>query len=108
VASFRNTLSAMDELSRNASQIELAETEEAPSVWTTSRSPPRLAVHGDEAREAFLLLGVRAHSPWGVPAASPARTVTAMVQGRERHCGDRLCAGERIAPARGLFEEIFP
>ena len=108
VASFRNTLSTMDELSRNASQIELAETEEAPSGWTTSRSPARLAVHGDEAREAVLLLGMRAHSPWGVAAASPARTVTAMVQSRERHCGDRLCDSERIVPARNLLEEIFP
>src|SRR5271169_2789411 len=63
VASFRNTLSTMDELSRNASQIELAETEESPSGWTTSRSPPRLAAScrardvGLKPRESVLVLG---------------------------------------------------
>ena len=36
VASFRNTLSAMDDLSQNASQIE-RETEKTTSGWTTSR-----------------------------------------------------------------------
>ena len=88
-------------------------------------SPPRLAascrarevelkpgksvlVLGDEAQESSLFRAVSELWPWGVPDASPARTVNATVQGRERHCGDRLRAGERIAPARDLFEEFFP
>ena len=81
VASFRNTLSTMGELSRNASQVELAEIEERPSGWTTSRSPPRLAassragdvelklservlVLGDEAQAALLLRCVSKLWPW--------------------------------------------
>ncbi len=124
VASFRNTLSTMDKLSPNAGHTELAETVDRPSGWTTSRSPPRLAascrardvelksgervlVLGDEAQQALLFRGVSELWPWGVPDASPARTVNATVQGRERHCGDRLRASERIAPARDLFKEFF-
>jgi putative ATP-binding cassette transporter len=125
VASFRNTLSTMGEFSQNASQVELAETEERPSGWTTSRSSPRLSascrardaelkpgesvlVLGDEAQEALLLLRVSERWPWGFPDASPARTVNATVQGREHHRADRLPASERIAPARDLLQGVVP
>jgi putative ATP-binding cassette transporter len=125
VASFRNTLSTMDELNRDASQVELAEIEDRPSGWTTSRSLPRPAascragdvelkpgervlVPGDEAPEAFLLRCVSKLWPWGVPDASAARTMNATVHGRRRHGADRLHAIERIAPARVLFKEFVP
>ena len=126
VASFRNTLWTMDELSRNVSQVESAEIEERQSGWTTSRSPPRLAasrrardvelrpgermlVLGDEAQEAFLLQRVVSKLwPWGVPGASAARTMNATVQGRKRHRADRLRAIARIAPAPVLVKEFVP
>jgi putative ATP-binding cassette transporter len=125
VATFRNTLSTMDELSRNASPVELAEIEERPFGWTTSRSPPRLAascragdvklkpgervlVLGDEAQEASLLRGVSKLWPWGVPEPGAARTMNVTVQGRKRHGADRLRAIDRIAPARVLVKEFVP
>jgi len=43
VASFRNTLSTMDDLGRNAGQSKWRKPTTGASGWTTSRSPPRPA-----------------------------------------------------------------
>jgi vitamin B12/bleomycin/antimicrobial peptide transport system ATP-binding/permease protein len=109
VASFRNSLLEMDELGRNASQIELAETEDSPSGWTPGE---RLLVLSDEAHEASPFRTVsgllpRGRGMIGVSGANPARTLNGAVQGRERHRGDVLRASERIVPAQDLFEESF-
>ena len=122
VASFRNTLSTMGELSRTASQVELPDIEGRPSGLTTSRSPLRIAKSwraadaelnpgekllalADEAQEAFQLRGVSELWP-GVPDAGAARTMNATAQGRERQGADRLRPIERIAPSPVLFKEI--
>ena len=109
VASFRNTLSTMDELSRNAGQIELAETEDSPSGWTLGE---RLLALGDEAQEALPFRTVSRLWPWGrgtigVSGASLVRTTNAAVQGRECRRGDRLRASERIVPTQDLLKEFF-
>ena len=83
VASFRNTLPTMDGLGRDASQIELAETEDgsirmddlviaAPSgcvILGESRAElkpgERILVLGDEAQEALLFRAVSELWPWG-------------------------------------------
>jgi putative ATP-binding cassette transporter len=119
VASFRNTLSTMDELQRNAGQVELAETDERPSGLATSPSPLRLAassrtgkselrpakgarVLDDDAQAGFLRAASKPWS-WGVPHASAARTMNGTAQGRST---DRLRAIGRIAPSRVLFKEL--
>jgi putative ATP-binding cassette transporter len=125
VASFRNTLSTMDELNRNASQVELTEIDERPSGLTTSRSPLRLAAScrvgnvelrpgkralalEDGAQEALLLRAVNEPWPWGVPDAGAARTMNATAEGHERQGADRLRAIERTTPSLVLFEEFVP
>ena len=125
VASFRNTLLAMDELSRNASQVELAKIEERPSGLMTSRSLLRLAESsragdvemnpsemllalGDKAQGALPLRAVSELWPSGVRDADAARTKNATAQGRERQGADRLRPLERIAPSPVLFKEFVP
>ena len=83
VASFRNTLSTIDELGQNTSQIELAETEDgsirmddlaiaAPSGCVMPgerhvelKPGERVLVLGDEAQEAVLFRAVSGLWPWG-------------------------------------------
>jgi vitamin B12/bleomycin/antimicrobial peptide transport system ATP-binding/permease protein len=125
VANFRNTLSAMDELDRNANQIGLAETAGIPSRRTTSRLPPCLTaprgardlelkpgesvlVLGGEARRSLLLQRASELWSWAFSDASPARTLNATVLRRERHCANRLRANERITPARDPFKDFYP
>src|SRR5271166_944337 len=83
VASFRNTLSTMDDLGRNAGQIEVAETDDgcirmddlaiaAPSSpvkpverHVELKPGERVLVIGDEAQEALMFRAVSGLWPWG-------------------------------------------
>ena len=83
VASFRNTLSTIDDLGQNVSQIELAETDDgcirmddlaiaAPSTCVMPgeqhvelKPGERVLVIGDEAQEALVFRAVSGLWPWG-------------------------------------------
>jgi vitamin B12/bleomycin/antimicrobial peptide transport system ATP-binding/permease protein len=83
VASFRNTLSTMDDLGRNVDQIEVAETDDgcirmddlaiaAPSSpvkpverHVELKPGERVLVIGDEAQEALMFRAVSGLWPWG-------------------------------------------
>ena len=116
VASFRNTLSTMDELGRERQSNRIGrKPRTGPSGWTTSRSPPRPAAPC-RARTSWSSSPANASSPWATKPRKPFCSGPRALAVRQRRGmlgwmgapGDRQEVREEVLCGEGVANHTEP